>query len=128
MRNKSGLPLLIFHRDASRLAGGVTLSNMRFGAANSATIGYWIGARFAKQGLATAAVAGLIDHAFERIGLNRIEAACQPGNAASQRVLEKCGFRREGFARDDLKINGHWRDHAIYAVTASDHRQRISEP
>jgi len=122
MKHKTSLPLLIFRREDDRMAGGITLTNIRYGAANTGTLGYWTGVHFARQGLATAAVTAILAHAFERIGLNRVEAACQPGNLASLRVLDKCGFQREGFARDYLKINGQWRDHAIFALTVADYR------
>ena len=47
--------------------------------------------------------------------LHRIEAACIPANVASIRLLEKTGFRREGFAREYLCIDGVWQDHLLYA-------------
>jgi len=52
--------------------------------------------------------------------LHRIEAACIPDNAASIKVLERNGFRREGFARGYLCIDGAWRDHLLYARLAGD--------
>src|SRR6516165_5438501 len=47
--------------------------------------------------------------------LHHIEAACIPANVASIRLLEKTGFRREGFAREYLCINGVWQDHLLFA-------------
>jgi [ribosomal protein S5]-alanine N-acetyltransferase len=49
-----------------------------------------------------------------------VEAACIPTNVASIRLLEKCGFMREGYAREYLCINGVWQDHLLYARLASD--------
>jgi ribosomal-protein-alanine N-acetyltransferase len=49
-----------------------------------------------------------------------VEAACIPGNAASARVLEKCGFAREGVARRYLCINGSWQDHYLYGLLEDD--------
>ena len=118
MRRGTGLPLFIIRRDDRALLGGVTLSNIRYGSSRSAILGYWIGSRFVRKGYGAAAVKAIIDHAFTAIELNRIEAACQEENVASQNLLMRCGFEREGLARDYLKINGAWRDHNIFAITA----------
>jgi len=62
------------------------------------------------------AVRTLIAYAFDTLRLHRVEAACQPDNAASRRVLEKAGFTQEGMARAYLKINGAWRDHVLFGI------------
>jgi ribosomal-protein-alanine N-acetyltransferase len=69
-----------------------------------------------------AAVEAALDYAFGELGLNRIEAACQPGNAASRALLAKASFREEGLAREYLFINGGWRDHVLCARLAKDRR------
>ncbi len=119
-RRGGGLSLLSFRRADRVLVGGVTLTNIRYGASRSGIIGYWVGAPHIRQGYGSASVNALIDHAFDTINLHRLVAACQPENVASQKLLERCGFRREGLAKDYLKINGVWRDHLIYAQTAAD--------
>ncbi len=123
MRRGGGLPLFILRRHDRILLGGATLTNIRYGSSRSGILGYWIGSRYIRRGYGTAAVFAMLDHGFNAIELNRIEAACQPENIASQKLLECCGFKREGLARDYLKINGKWQDHHIYAVTASDFRE-----
>ncbi len=120
--------LLIFHRNRRALVGGVTLTNIRYGAARAATLGYWIGAAHVRQGFGAAAVMALVSHAMDAIGLNRIEAACQAENAASRALLLKCGFIQEGRARDYLRINGEWRDHDLFAITANEFRNREKLP
>ncbi|WP_395075440.1 GNAT family N-acetyltransferase, partial [Hyphococcus sp.] len=125
-RRGGGLSLLSFRQRDGVLVGGATLSNIRYGAARSAILGYWIGSPHIRQGYGRAGLLALKAHAFERIGLNRIVAACQPENVASQKLLEACGFIREGRSRDYLRINGEWRDHDIYAVTAADHDKTSS--
>ncbi|MEO1135062.1 MAG: GNAT family protein [Pseudomonadota bacterium] len=123
MRRGGGLYLLSYRASDSSLIGGVTLTNIRYGAARSALLGYWVGAPFIRQGFGAASVQAMLAHAFERIGLNRVVAACQPENAASQQLLQRCGFQHEGLARDYLKINGQWRDHLIFARIAADYRE-----
>jgi [ribosomal protein S5]-alanine N-acetyltransferase len=122
-RRGGGLFLLSFRISDNALVGGVTLSNIRYGASRSALIGYWVGAAHVRRGYGRASVEALCAHAFDTIDLNRLVAACQPENVASQKLLERCGFIREGLARDYLQINGEWRDHLIYAQTAADFRK-----
>ena len=62
------------------------------------------------------ALAAVVAHAFGPMDLSRLEAACLPENAASRGVLEKSGFRREGYARAYLKINGEWADHLLFGL------------
>ena len=119
-RSRTGAAFHVFEREGDRLVGGVTLSDIRRNAAQSATIGYWIGAPFLRRGFGRAAVEAAIGYAFGEIGLNRVEAACQPGNTASRALLSRAGFTEEGLAREYLFINGGWRDHVLYARLASD--------
>lgn len=120
-RDGSGHMYFIFTAKENELAGGIQISNVRQGIAQSAaTMGYWIGERFAGQGLMTDAVVTLVQHCFDRLGLHHIEAACLPGNVASRRVLTKCGFSAEGTARKYLRINGEWQDHLLFAVVTGD--------
>ena len=121
MRRGSSLPLFIFRSGDEAMVGGASLSNIRYGASRSAHLGYWIGAPYTRRGYGAAAVRALLDHAFETIELNRVEAACQPENAASMRLLAALGFKQEGLARSYLRINGAWRDHLIFAFTAADY-------
>ena len=62
------------------------------------------------------AVRTFIPNAFGELGLHRIEAALMPRNKPSLRVLERNQFRREGFARKYLKINGRWEDHILFGL------------
>ncbi len=119
-RDDHGYYYFIAASHGDTLMGGITLSNVRRGAAQCATLGYWIGAPFAGQGYMQDAVHLLTAFAFRTLRLHRIEAACMPDNQPSRHVLEKCGFGREGLARRFLKINGAWEDHIIYALTEED--------
>lgn len=107
-------PFFVFRAEDQVLIGGVTLSNIRRGVAETATLGYWIGRPFIQRGYGTAAVRAMCAFGFERLKLHRIEAACLPTNAASRAVLANCGFEHEGEARAYLKINGEWRDHLLF--------------
>ena len=66
----------------------------------------------------------MLDFAFDKLGLHRVEAACLPHNAPSRGLLAKSGFREEGFAREYLRINGRWQDHVLFAILRDDARRR----
>ena len=95
------------------MLGGITLTNIRRGV--TASVGYWIGKPFVRQGYTSEALNGMLQHAYDNLGLNRVEAACMPTNRASISVLERAGFRREGLARRHLRINGVFEDHLLFA-------------
>jgi ribosomal-protein-alanine N-acetyltransferase len=65
------------------------------------------------------AVALASDHCFD-IGLHRVEINIRPENMASRRVVEKLGFRPEGMRPALLHIDGAWRDHLAFALTAEE--------
>jgi ribosomal-protein-alanine N-acetyltransferase len=110
----------IFRSAGNVLAGGVTLSNVRRGVAQQCSMGYWVGAPYARQGVMSCALRVLIPFCFDNLRLHRLEAACIPTNVASIRLLEKSGFQREGYARQYLCINGIWQDHLLYARLKDD--------
>lgn len=109
--------LFIHKGGAERLVGGITLSNIRRRAAQFVNLGYWMGHPYAGQGLMTEAVGLTIPFCFDTLGLHRMHAAFLPGNMASRRVLEKNGFREEGFAENYLQIDGKWADHVLFGLT-----------
>jgi ribosomal-protein-alanine N-acetyltransferase len=117
---------LIFEDGSDNLLGGITIGGVRRGVAQAATLGYWIGAPYARRGHMTRAVAAAVGFGFSSLRLHRIEAACIPDNIASIRVLERNGFQKEGFARAYLRINGAWRDHLLFALLESDARAHLS--
>lgn len=118
----TALPMLLVRREDARLLGALTLDNIRRGPAQAGTYGYWVGESFVRQGYMREAIEALTHHAFTRMDLSRMEAACLPENAASRGVLEKCGFKYEGVAQSYLQINGRWRNHVLYANLRGDRR------
>lgn len=102
------------------LAGQVNLSSIVRGAFRSCTVGYWIGRQFAGRSAIPLAVALAGDYAIARIGLHRIEINIRPENAASLSVVRKLGFRDEGPRPRYLHIDGAWRDHLSFALTAEE--------
>ena len=103
--------------DGTRIAGVVALAHIARGPFQSANLGYWVAQDLNDRGLATRAVAEMIEIAFGELGLHRLEAGTQVDNIASRRVLEKNGFEPIGIARRFLLIAGEWRDHLLFQLT-----------
>jgi len=103
-----------------RLAGQVNVSGIVRGSAQGAHIGYWIAREHAGRGHVPTGVALAVDHCFTVLGLHRVEINIRPENAASLRVVDKLGLRCEGLRERYLHIDGDWRDHLSFAVTAEE--------
>lgn len=115
-RQDSAYVFFVLREGDDAMLGGCTLSNVRRGVTQCCTLGYWIGAKFARQGYMSNAVKALIPFVFRTLGLHRIEAACLIENNASKNLLARTGFRQEGLARRYLLINGVWADHLLFAL------------
>ncbi|MHB1064203.1 MAG: GNAT family N-acetyltransferase [Georgenia sp.] len=117
-REGTSLPWVI--ELGGELVGQVTVSSITRGSFASATIGYWVSAHVAGRGIMPTAVAMAADFCWFEYGLHRIEINIRPENAPSLRVVEKLGFRDEGVRRRYLHIEGDWRDHRSFALTAEE--------
>jgi len=117
---QTGFAFLLFRRTDDMLLGGITLSNIRRGVAQSCSLGYWMSVRHAGQGYMRQSVDLVLGFAFTELRLHRVEASCIPTNDRSLGLLEKAGFVREGFARRYLLIDGRWQDHVLLSRTADD--------
>jgi [ribosomal protein S5]-alanine N-acetyltransferase len=126
MARDEAYSFLIFDGAVDELLGGITLGGVRRGVSQSGTLGYWMGAQHAGKGRMTRAVSATVEFALSKLRLHRIEAACIPANAPSIALLQRNGFRHEGFARGFLKINGAWRDHLQFALVEGDLRPRLT--
>ncbi len=113
-------PFYVFRAEDDALVGGATLSRIHRGSAQSCTLGYWVGEPFKRQGFTRHAVRALAAFAFGDLMLHRVEAACQPDNEPSRKLLLGVGFTHEGMARAYLKINGAWRDHLLFGLNNGD--------
>jgi ribosomal-protein-alanine N-acetyltransferase len=104
--------------DGDTIAGRINLTDVIRGPLQCANVGYFVDQRRNGRSLATTAVANVVEFAFGEVGLHRVEAGTLPDNLASQRVLEKNGFERFGFARKLLLLGGEWRDHVLFERVA----------
>ncbi|MDQ0319456.1 ribosomal-protein-alanine N-acetyltransferase [Pararhizobium capsulatum DSM 1112] len=114
------VPLFLLSRAENELLGGLTIGYIRRGVAQCCMIGYWMGERHAGKGHMEQALRLALPYIFSSLQLHRVEAACIPENQRSIRLLEKVGFQREGYLREYLKINGHWRDHLMFSLLSQE--------
>ena len=102
------------------ISGEINLNNVQRGAAQTATLGYWIDERRAGHGFIPEGVVIALRHGFEDLRLHRVEICIVPRNHNSRRVAEKLMIREEGVALRFLEIAGEWEDHIRYAMTVEE--------
>lgn len=100
------------------VAGLVSIAGIQHGAMSQGNLGYWIGEKWARQGIVSLAVATVIDLVIGELGLHRLEINVRPENDASLAVCKKLGLRREGLRVRYMSIAGKWSDHEGFAVDA----------
>jgi ribosomal-protein-alanine N-acetyltransferase len=104
-------------RQTRELAGFINLNEIVRGPYQRGLLGYGAFTPSAGQGYMSEALHLMIGYAFDELGLHRLEADIQPINVASQRLVEKAGFRNEGMSPGFILINGEWMDHQRWALT-----------
>jgi len=112
----------IFRRDSEALVGVVDLTEIVRGVFLSAYLGYFAFEPHAGRGMMREGLARVVGHAFDTMGLHRLEANIQPGNAASIGLVKALGFTREGYSKRYLKVGRDWKDHERWAILAEDWR------
>ena len=116
---------LIIEKKSDAIVGVINLNQIVYGVLCNASVGYYVGSRFANKGYMKEALLSVIDYAFREKGLHRIEANIQPGNRYSKRLVKRLRFRYEGLSPKYIYIKGQWCDHERYALTIEDYIQKI---
>jgi ribosomal-protein-alanine N-acetyltransferase len=124
-RREDHVGLLICNKHDDAIAGVININNIVRGSFLSASLGYYVGAPYAGQGLMREGLELVKGHAFYALGLHRLEANIQPDNHRSIALVKQCGFEREGVSPNFLYINGQWRDHERWTVV---HHRRALRP
>ena len=119
-RAKHDLKMLVCRNEDGAIAGGMNINNIVQGVFQSASLGYWVGAAHARQGLMTEALQLALRHAFFVLKLHRVEANIMLRNKASLRLVRRAGFRKEGYSPRYLKIAGRWSDHERWALLSDE--------
>ncbi len=117
-RRGTGLGFVILYENV--VVGQLNVANIQHGSVSSATIGYWISRAAAGKNITPTAVALAIDYLMDDLGLHRIEIDIRPENLPSLRVVEKLSLRLEGIKERFIHIDGAWRDHKVFAITAEE--------
>ncbi len=86
-----------------------------------AELGYVLKRDFWRRGLMTEALIAVIEFSFDTLDLHRLEADTDPNNAASNALLEKFGFVREGFFRERWFVRGLWLDSDMWGLLKSEY-------
>ncbi|WP_250562936.1 GNAT family N-acetyltransferase [Sphaerisporangium fuscum] len=114
----TNLGFLIRVRETGAAAGMVNINSIIRGRYQGASLGYAAFAPLAGQGYMTDGLTLALRHAFTELRLHRLEANIQPENKASLALAQRLGFRYEGLSRAYLYIDGAWRDHERWSITA----------
>lgn len=116
-----GIAFALTHTDTGQVLGGIGIGSISE-LLKTASVGYWLGAHARGNGYMAPTVQMVARWAFTTLGLARLEATIDPDNIASQRVAERCGFRREGRLRSStiFRQTGERRDSLIYGLVPDD--------
>ncbi|MCD0452586.1 GNAT family N-acetyltransferase [Actinocorallia sp. API 0066] len=114
--------LAVRHAEEDTIVGLVTISGITRGGYERAILGYAGFAPTTGHGYLTEGLCLALHYGFTRLGLHRLEADIQPENTRSLRLAARVGLRREGFSPAFIMIDGVWRDHERWAITAEEAR------
>lgn len=107
------------------LAGVININEIVRGSFWSGYLGYYALAPHDGRGHMKHGLRAVLKEAFRRHGLHRLEANIQPDNEPSRQLVQRCGFRLEGFSPRYLKIAGRWRDHERWAITVEEWKTQV---
>lgn len=103
-------------RQSGEMVAGCNFTNIVRGIFQACNLGYSVDHTRQGQGLAYEVVQAGIAYMFDTQGLHRIMANHMPANVRSEKLLQRLGFEREGYAKAYLKIAGEWQDHVLNAL------------
>ncbi len=114
------LGFFVFTKEEGDFVGVINMNSIRLDPFGSASLGYYAAENMVGKGYMKEAIRLVLNHAFHKIGLNRIEVNIQPGNEASIALVKAAGFTKEGFSKKFLKIDDEYKDHERWAILAED--------
>ncbi len=114
-KHQLGVSLVFTMKNSNQIIGNINFSNFIFGVFQACYLGYSIDESYQGQGLMTEVLNESLVYIHQKYKLRRFMANYLPNNKASERVLTKLRFEKEGYAKSYLKINGEWQDHVLMA-------------
>lgn len=114
----------VVRKDDNRLIGTCSLFEINW-QCRRAEIGYVLSSQAWGQGYMNEALHKLLDFGFDEMDLHRVEADIDPRNAASERILQKLGFTKEGLLRERWIVNGEITDTGFYGLLVREWRQKL---
>lgn len=120
MDGEKNVGLLARDSETESIVGVFNLSQIFRKGFQNAYLGFYGIQGQGGRGMMTAALKLTLAYAFDQLGLHRLEANIQPGNERSIALVQRVGFRREGFSPKYLQIDGIWRDHERWAILADE--------
>jgi ribosomal-protein-serine acetyltransferase len=93
----------------------------------STSLGYWLAKDAQGRGIMTQACRAFTGHAFDALGLNRVEIRCATNNRRSRAIPERLDFTVEGTVRQAEWLYDHFVDHVIYGMVASEWPRHSNE-
>ncbi|PWC19506.1 GNAT family N-acetyltransferase [Brenneria corticis] len=117
MQTERAITLAIILRSSMNLIGVV---NLRLPENETPHLGYWLGAAYWGKGYCTEAVLEMLRYGFSRLGLQQINARCYDNNAASEKVMRRCGMRKEPESPVTEEINGRRVRLVNYSITRNE--------
>ena len=121
MKSGSMLGFFVFTKKNDEFVGVINLNNIRLDPFGSASLGYYAEEKLCGNGYMKEAIRLVLHHAFQKMGLNRVEVNIQPDNKASIGLIKSSGFIKEGFSKKYLKIGDDYKDHERWAILADDY-------
>lgn len=109
--------------EENELAGVININEIVRGTFCSGYLGYYAFVPHSGRGYMTEGLRAVITQAFRALRLHRLEANIQPDNESSRALVQRLGFRQEGFSPRYLKVAGRWRDHERWALTVEEWRR-----
>ena len=121
----------IFLKDSTYVGEiGYSVDSIDISNNKKVNLGYFINDFFWNQGITTEAVNAIIDFAFTKNKVLKIESGCIPENVASEKIMIKCGFKKEAYKKNHSWVNSKWMDRVEYGMTKEEyfrHRAGNSE-
>jgi ribosomal-protein-serine acetyltransferase len=107
---------------STSLAGCLSLHSLEWND-RKASLGYWLGTTFERQGIVTRACRAVIAHAFTDLQLDRLEILCASDNVRSQQLAKRLGFQQEGTLRQSWRREGQLVDQVVYGLLRTEWQQ-----